>query len=66
MVWLIENVVTLVDKFAVAAGTDPLAAVAFAFGALFITLSAGAFGALALASLLSPLAPDIASSPKQP
>lgn len=65
MVWLIENVATLAEKFAVAAGTDPLAAVAFAFGALFITLSAGAFGALALAGLLSPLVPETASRPQQ-
>lgn len=65
MVWLIENVVSLVDKFAVAAGTDPLSAIAFAFGALFVTLSAGAFGALALAGLLSSALPDTASRPKQ-
>lgn len=65
MVWLIENVVSLVDKFAVAAGTDPLAAVAFAFGALFVGAASVAFGALALAGLLSPLVPETASRPKQ-
>lgn len=65
MVWLIENVVSLVENFAVAAQTDPISALMFAFGALFIGAASAAFGALALGGLLSPLVPETDTRPTQ-
>lgn len=65
MVSLIENVVSLVENFAVAAQTDPISALMFAFGALFIGAASAAFGVLALGGLLSPLVPETATRPKQ-
>lgn len=65
MVWLIDNVASLVDNFAVAAQTDPISAVLFAFGALFVGAASAAFGVLALGGLLSPLAPETAQRPAQ-
>ncbi|MFC3478077.1 hypothetical protein [Halobacterium litoreum] len=61
MVWVIDNVTSMVDHFATAASTDPLSAALIALGGLFVTVSAGAFGVLALGGLLSELVPDAAT-----
>ncbi|AAG20629.1 MULTISPECIES: hypothetical protein [Halobacterium] len=61
MVWIIDNLVTMVEHFTTAATTDPLSAIGILFGALFVTAAAGAFGALAVGGLISPLVPDSAT-----
>ncbi|MFB6072863.1 MAG: hypothetical protein ABEJ88_07830 [Halobacterium sp.] len=61
MVWIVDNAVSMVEHFATAGGTDPLSALLVACGALLVTLSMGAFGALALGGVLSAVVPDTAT-----
>lgn len=62
MVWVIDNLVSMVDYFTTAASTDPLSAFLLALGALFIGAASVIFGGLAAAGMLDPLAPDAATS----
>lgn len=61
MVWVIDNLVSMVDHFATAASTDPLSALGVLFGALFVGAASAAFGGLALAGLVDPLIPESAT-----
>jgi hypothetical protein len=61
MVWVIDDVVSMVDHFVTAASTDPLAVMGIVFGALFVGAASAAFGGLALAGLVDPLIPDSAT-----
>lgn len=58
MVWVIDNVVTMIEHFTTAATTDPLSAVGVLFGALFVGAASVAFGGLAAAGLVEPLLPE--------
>jgi len=58
MVWVIDNVATMVEHFTTAATTDPLSAVGVLFGALFVGAASAAFGGVAVGGLLKPLLPD--------
>jgi len=61
MVWFIDNVVSLAENIGVAATTDPLSAALVVAGALLVTFSAGAFGALTLGAVLESFVPDTAT-----
>jgi len=61
MVWVIDNIVSLVENISTAATTDPISAVLVLFGAVFVVLAAGGFGALALGALAESLVPDTAT-----
>ena len=52
---LYENTVGLVERFLEVATTDPIAAAMLLSGVVFVSLSAGVFGVLALGGLLAPL-----------
>jgi hypothetical protein len=58
MVWVIDNLVTMLEHFTTAATTDPLSAVGVLLGALFVGAASAAFGGLAVAGLLDPLLPE--------
>lgn len=58
MVWIIDNLTTMVEHFTTAATTDPISAVGILFGALFVGAASAAFGGMALGGLLKPLLPD--------
>ncbi|MXR22520.1 hypothetical protein [Halobacterium bonnevillei] len=61
MVWLLDDPVSMVENLVTAATTDPISAALVLFGGLFVTLSAGAFGVLALGGILDSLVPDTAT-----
>jgi hypothetical protein len=58
MVWVIDNLVSMLEHFTTAATTDPLSALGVLFGALFVGAASAAFGGLAAAGLLEPLLPE--------
>lgn len=58
MVWVIDNLVTMLEHFTTAATTDPISAVGVLFGVLFVGAASVAFGGLAVAGLLEPLLPE--------
>jgi hypothetical protein len=60
MVWVIDDVVTMVEHFTTAATTDPLSALGVLFGALFVGAASAAFGGMAVGGLVKPLLPDSA------
>ncbi|WP_232700383.1 hypothetical protein [Halobacterium wangiae] len=60
MVWVIDNVVSLAENFATAAGVDPLSTVLILVGVLLILASSAVFGGLATAGLLEGFVPDTA------
>jgi hypothetical protein len=60
MVWVIDNVVSLGENFATAAGVDPLSAVLIVVGVLLILLSSAVFGGLATGGILEGFVPDTA------
>ena len=61
MVWVIDNLVSMLEHFTTAATTDPLSALGVLFGALFVGAASVAFGGLAAAGLVKPLLPDTAT-----
>jgi len=58
MVWVIDNIVSMVEYFTTAATTDPISALGVLFGALFVGAASVAFGGLTVAGLLDPLLPE--------
>jgi|AntRauMinimDraft_4_1070384.scaffolds.fasta_scaffold00015_107 hypothetical protein len=58
MVWVIDNLVSMLEHFTTAATTDPLSAIGVLFGALFVGAASVAFGGLAVAGLVDPLLPE--------
>lgn len=58
MVWVIDNLVSLVQEFAAVATSDPLSAVLLALGAVLVAFSSGYFGYLVAGGLLDLLTPD--------
>jgi hypothetical protein len=62
MVWVIDNLVSMVEHFATAASTDPLSALGVALGALFVGAASIAFGGLAAGGLVAPLLPETLTS----
>ena len=63
MVWVIDNLVTLVQQFTEVATSDPLSAVLLALGALLTAFASLFFGYLALGGFLDFLTPDVSSGP---
>lgn len=67
MVWVIDNLVTLVREFFAVATSDPLSALLMALGGLFTGVAAVFFGYLTVRGLLSAAMPDIdAGGPPEP
>lgn len=58
MVWVIDNLVSLVQEFAAVATNDPISAVLLALGALLTAFSSLFFGYLVAGGLLDFLTPD--------
>jgi hypothetical protein len=58
MVWVIDNLVSMLEYFTTAATTDPLSALGVVFGALFVGAASVAFGGLAAVGLVEPLLPE--------
>ena len=61
MVWVIDNLVSMLEHFTTAATTDPISALGVLFGALFVGAASVAFGGLAVAGLVEPLLPESAT-----
>ena len=58
MVWVIDNLVSLVQEFAAVATSDPLSAVLLALGAALTAFASLFFGFLVAGGLLDSLTPD--------
>jgi len=61
MVWVIDNLVSMLEHFTTAATTDPISALGVLFGALFVGAASVAFGGLAVAGLVELLLPESAT-----
>ena len=59
MVWVIDNLVSLVQEFATVATSDPLSAVLLALGAVLTAFASLFFGFLVAGGLLDFLTPDV-------
>lgn len=59
MVWVIDNLVTLVQEFAAVATTDPISALLLALGAVLTAFASLFFGYLVAGGLLDFLTPDV-------
>lgn len=58
MVWVIDNLASMLEYFTTAVSTDPISAMGVALGALFVLVPSVVFGGLAAAGLVEPLLPD--------
>lgn len=61
MVWVIDNLVTLVQEFTAVATNGPLSAVLLALGAILTIFASLFFGYLVAGGLLDLLTPDVGS-----
>jgi len=65
MVWVIDNVVTMVEQFSAVAMSDPVSAVLMTLGGLLTGFAALFFGYIAARGLLDVVLPDVSSQPPQ-
>lgn len=61
MVWIVDNIVSLVENFTTAATTDPISALLIALGGFFVVAASVAFGVPALGGILDLFVPDTAT-----
>jgi len=65
MVNVIGNITEMITQFTNIALSDPLSAISLAFGSLFIAVSVGAFGYLALGAAVDLVTPERSREPPQ-
>ena len=63
---LFQSILDMPAKFADVAMHDPLAALMMVFGSLFVAVSVGYFGLLALGSIADLFTPEAGGQPRQP
>lgn len=63
MVWIVDNLLTLVQEFTQVALADPLSAVLLAIGGLITAFAAVGFGVLAVWGVIDWIVPESQSPP---
>lgn len=65
MVWVIDNLVTMVEQFTAVAMSDPLSAVLVTLGGLITGFAGLFFAYLVAGGLLDVVTPDVSSRPPE-